>query len=94
MSVKIEVIKVVIVVDEEVLIIEIERVSGDREVIRVEKRVVNDLRDEVIGRGRFRRGRFKIFANARDISMDNFLVVKEVLNKRCLRGGRLEGASE
>lgn len=94
MSVKIEVIKVVIVVDEEILLLERERVSGDRQVIRLDKRLVNDLRDEVIVRGRFRRGRFKIFANARDISMDKFLVVKEVLNKRCLRGGRVEGASE
>ena len=94
MSVKIEVIKVVIVVDEEILLLERERVSKDRQVIRVGKRFLNDLRDEVIGTGRIRRGRFKIFANARDISMDKFLVVKEVLNKRCLRGGGVEGVSD
>ena len=43
--------------------------------------IMNDLRDEIRirNRGRERRRRFKSFANARDISVNKFLIVKEVL---------------
>ena len=55
------VIKVVIIVNKEVLTIKGERVSKDRDVIMVMKSVLNELSDEVgVVRGgrRFRRGRF------------------------------------
>ena len=54
------VIKVVIIVNKEVLILKGERVSKDRNVIMVMKSVLNELSDEVgvVRGGRFRRGRF------------------------------------
>ena len=88
-------IKVIIVVDEEVLLLERERVSRDRNVKRVMREsIVNDLRDEIRIRGRERRRRFKSFANARDISVNKFLVVKEVLNEKRLSGRRIESMGE
>ena len=57
---KLRVIKVVIIVNKEVLILKGERVSKDRKVVMVMKSVLNELSDEVgVERGgRFRRGRF------------------------------------
>ena len=53
-------IKVVIIVNKEVLILKGERVSKDRKVVMVMKSVLNELSDEVgVERGgRIRRGRF------------------------------------
>ena len=57
---KLRVIKVVIIVNKEVLILKGERVSKDRKVVMVMKSVLNELSDEVgvVRVGRFRRGRF------------------------------------
>ena len=57
---KLRVIKVVIIVNKEVLILKGEGVSKDRKVIMVMKSVLNELSDEVgvVRGGRFRRGRF------------------------------------
>ena len=54
------VIKVVIIVNKEVLILKRERVSKDRKVIMVMKSVLNELSDEVrvVRGGRFGRERF------------------------------------
>ena len=54
------VIKVVIIVNKEVLILKGERVSKDRKVITVMKSVLNELSDEVrvVRGGRFGRERF------------------------------------
>lgn len=69
--------------------------SRDRNVKRVMREsIVNDLRDEVRIRGRGRRRRKASFANARDISMNKFLVVKEVLNEKRLSGRRIESMGE
>lgn len=90
-------IKVIIVVDEEMLLLERERVSRDRNVKRVMREsIMNDLRDEIRirNRGRERRRRFKSFANARDISVNKFLIVKEVLNEKRLIGRRIESMGE
>ena len=72
--------------------------SRDRNVKRVmrvmRESMVNDLRDEVRIRGRGRRRRRASFASARDISMNKFLVVKEVLNEKRLSGRRIESMGE
>ena len=54
------VVKVVLVVNKEILILKRERVSANRKVELVMKSVLNELSDEVgVERvGRFRRGRF------------------------------------
>tara|TARA_Y100001970_G_C13871732_1_gene669347 strand:+ start:389 stop:676 length:288 start_codon:yes stop_codon:yes gene_type:complete len=83
------VIKVIKVVNKEMLILKGERVSKDRDVILVMKSVLNDLRDEVrivVRGGRFRRGRF---AQAFKVSREKFLRVNERLNERDLRSEKL-----
>ena len=79
------VVKVVKVVNKEILALKRERVNANRKVELVMKSVLNDLRDEVgvVRRGgRFRRGRF---ADAFKVSREKFLRVKERLNERDLR---------
>ena len=79
------VVKVMVIVNKEVLVMKRERVSANRKVELVMKSVLNELRDEVgvVGRGgRFRRGRF---AQAFKVSREKFLGVKERLNERDLR---------
>ena len=79
------VVKVVKVVNKEILAFKRERVSANRKVELVMKSVLNELRDEVgvvRRRGRFRRGRF---ADAFKVSREKFLRVKERLNERDLR---------
>ena len=75
------VVKVVMVVNKEILILKRERVSANRKVELVMKSVLNELRDEVdvVRReGRFRRGRF---AHAFKVSREKFLGVNERLNE-------------
>ena len=79
------VVKVVKVVNKEILALKRERVSANRKVELVMKSVLNELRDEVdvVRReGRFRRGRF---AHAFKVSREKFLRVKERVNERGLR---------
>ena len=75
------VVKVVKVVNKEILALKREKVSANRKVELVMKSVLNELRDEVglVRRGgRFRRGRF---AHAFKVSREKFLGVKERLNE-------------
>ena len=75
------VVKVVKVVNKEILALKRERVDANRKVELVMKSVLNELRDEVrvVRRGgRFRRGRF---AYAFKVSREKFLGVKERLNE-------------
>ena len=88
------VIKVMKVVNKEMLILKRERMSKNRNVIMVMKSVLNDLRDEVRMFRERRRLRGERFANALNIGRNNFVRVKERLNERSLRRLILKDESE